>query len=93
MKVAAVYGTEHKGSTYNIVRLFLDRLHVAEENLSEFFLPRDMPHFCCGCVRCIEKGEEYCPHREAIAPIENAIEKADLIALASPCLLYTSRCV
>ena len=84
MKVAVVYGTEHRGSTYNIVQLFLDGLHVPEGELAEFFLPRDMPHFCCGCVRCIEKGEEYCPHREAIAPIENAIEKADLIVLASP---------
>lgn len=84
MKVAVVYGTEHRGSTYNIVQLFLDGLHVPEGDLSEFFLPRDMPHFCCGCVRCIEKGEEYCPHREAIASIETAMEKADLIVLASP---------
>jgi len=62
MKVAAVYGTEHKGSTYNIVRLFLDRLHVAEENLSEFFLPRGYAAFLLRMCEVYREGRRILPH-------------------------------
>lgn len=84
MKIVVVYGTEHKGSTYNIVQLFLENLLVTEENLTEIFLPRDMPNFCCGCGNCFMKGEEFCPHNEKVTPIKEAMGNADLIILASP---------
>lgn len=84
MKTVVIYGTEHKGSTYNIVKLFLKNLDVTDVNLKEFYLPKDLPDYCCGCVNCIKKGEEYCPHYKKTAPIIDAMETADLIILASP---------
>ncbi|WP_234978646.1 hypothetical protein [Anaerosalibacter sp. Marseille-P3206] len=57
------------------MQLFLENLLVEKENLSEFFLPKDMPNFCCGCTNCFLKGEEFCPHHEVIAPIKTAMEK------------------
>ncbi len=88
MKIVVIYGTEHRGSTYNIVQLFLENLLIEKENLSEFFLPKDMPDFCCGCTNCFLKGEEFCPHHEVIAPIKTAMEKADLLILASPVYVW-----
>ncbi len=84
MNIVAIYGSERKGSTYNIVQLILRRLQTESGSLTEFFLPRDMPHFCVGCSNCFSKGEEYCPHAASIAPIREAMVKADLIIFSSP---------
>ncbi|MBC8061169.1 MAG: flavodoxin family protein [Clostridiaceae bacterium] len=84
MNIVAIYGTEHKGSTYNIVQLFLGKLLGEQDELTEFYLPKDMPHFCQGCALCFGKGESFCPHRDKITPIQIAMGKANLIILASP---------
>ena len=84
MKTVAIYGIEHKGSTYNIVQMFMNKLNISKDNLTEFFLPKDMPHFCIGCNNCFMKGEESCPHQEYITPIKEAIRNAELVILASP---------
>lgn len=88
MNILVVYGTEHKGSTYNIVQLFLKKLLGERDKLTEFYLPKDMPHFCQGCALCFSKGESFCPHQDKITPIKTAMEKANLIILASPVYVY-----
>ena len=82
MKTVIVYGTERKGSTYNVVQLFVDYLNMSD--ITEISLPKDMPCFCVGCNNCFMKGEEFCPHKEYVAPIKNALYDAELIILASP---------
>ena len=82
MKTVIIYGTERKGSTYHLVRLFKDCLKIS--SLIEVSLPKDMPCFCVGCNNCFMKGEMFCPHEEYVTPIKNAIYEADLIILASP---------
>lgn len=52
--------------------------------MTQFSLPNDFDEPCAGCMRCIAEGEEYCPHRAKLAPIQAALEEADLIVLASP---------
>jgi multimeric flavodoxin WrbA len=84
MNIVAIYGSERKGSTYHIVQMFLERLRSEKDSLTEFFLPKDMPHFCVGCCNCFAKGEAHCPHHLAVAPIREAMRKADLIILSSP---------
>lgn len=84
MKVTVIYGTMHKGSTYNCVKLLLNHLQNNDTNITEFFLPKDMPHFCCSCFSCFLNGEETCPHYKEMNPIARSLEKADLIILASP---------
>ena len=59
MRVVTINGQNHKGSTYHIGRMLADRL-AAEGELTEFFLPRDLNHFCVGCYACIEDVER-CP--------------------------------
>ncbi|MFD3158008.1 flavodoxin family protein [Haloimpatiens sp. FM7330] len=88
MKIAAVYGTEHKGSTYHISQLFLEKLKPETSEVTEFFLPKDMPNFCCGCGSCFINGEKTCPHYSKINPIKEAIEKADLIIFSSPVYVF-----
>ncbi len=88
MKIFVVYGTEHMGSTYNITQLFLNKLRKQESYVTEFFLPKDMPHFCRGCSQCFMKGEEYCPHYEKVDKIKAAMEKADLLIFSSPVYVF-----
>jgi multimeric flavodoxin WrbA len=84
MKTVIIYGVEHKGSNYNVVQLFKKQLNISEDNLTEYFLPKDMPHFCRGCNNCFLKGENFCSHQNYITPIKEAILNAELIIFASP---------
>lgn len=88
MKIATVYGTEHRGSTYHISQLFLKKLTSETSEITEFFLPKDMPNFCCGCSSCFTKSEEACPHYNQVNTIREAIEKADLVIFASPVYVF-----
>lgn len=82
MKIAMIHGQNHKGSSYHIGRLLAGKL--AEENeISEFFLPRDLNHFCLGCYQCIE-DETKCPFYEEKRVIMEAVEKAELLIFTTP---------
>lgn len=58
MNITVIYSTGRKAQscTYNIARLLIREL-LADDELFEFQLPRDMPHICVGCYACI-KGQE-----------------------------------
>lgn len=83
MKITVINGTEIKGCTYNIKESFMQYFRNGNE-ITEFFLPKDMPHFCCGCKNCFIKAESLCPHAEYVMPIWNAILDADLLVFTSP---------
>lgn len=84
MKVIVIYGSMRKGSTYNCVQVFLESITDKITEKREFFLPKDMPHFCKGCFSCFINGEETCPHYKEMKLITKVLEDADLIILASP---------
>lgn len=88
MNITVIYGTEHKGSTYNITQLFLNKLITETSVITEIFLPKDMPHFCRGCSNCFMKGEEFCPDYKEINKIQKDMEKADLLIFSSPVYVY-----
>lgn len=83
MKIVVINGTEIKGCTYQIKEIFLEQLTKGNE-IQEFYLPRDMPHFCCGCKTCFMKSELKCPHAGHVMPIWNAVLAADLLVFTSP---------
>lgn len=83
MKIVVINGTEVKGCTYHMKELFLNALREDNE-IREFYLPRDMPGFCTGCKLCFIKNELSCPHSEYTMPIWNAMLEADLIVFAYP---------
>ncbi|MEY8356865.1 flavodoxin family protein [Lachnospiraceae bacterium 54-53] len=83
MKITVINGTEQKGCTYHIKESFLKELRSGNE-ITEFYLPKDLPHFCTGCKICFFKNERLCPHGAYTMPIWNAMLDSDLIVFASP---------
>lgn len=91
MKVVAIHGAIHKGSTYEISRQFIKELGVASSDVEEYFLPKDMSSFCTGCGNCFMISEDLCPHKLQLKPIINAMDLADLLIFTSPVyVLHTS---
>lgn len=82
MKITMIHGQNHKGSTYHIGRTLAEALEP-EANITEFFLPRDLNHFCLGCYTCME-DEEKCPFYEEKKRIADAMEQADLLIFTTP---------
>lgn len=83
MKIVVINGTEIRGCTYNMKEIFLSELK-ANNDITEFYLPKDMPHFCIGCKTCFFKDENLCPHGDHSMPIWHAIMASDLIVFAYP---------
>ncbi len=85
MKITVINGSMRHGSTWHAADTILRALSKrTQTQLTEFFLPRDMPHFCAGCFSCFLKGEAKCPHAASVQPIAEAILGADLVVLTSP---------
>lgn len=87
MIITAIHGQNHRGSTWHIADLLIRALGYGNE-VNEFFLPQDMPHFCIGCMNCITKGEETCPHREEMESILQVMDRADLLIFTTPTYAY-----
>lgn len=81
MRITLIHGQNHKGSTYHIGRMLADKFADAE--ISEFFLPKDLNHFCTGCYKCID-DESACPFYEEKHQIMNAVENAELLIFTTP---------
>lgn len=62
----------------------LDSLVGLNDEVFEFFLPKDGPKFCIGCNTCFLKGEEYCPEADKVQPIMKSMEESEIIILDSP---------
>jgi len=83
LNIVVINGTEVKGCTYHIKEFFLSELKD-NNKIEEFYLPRDMPHFCKGCKVCFFEDENLCPHASDTMPIWNSILSADLLVFATP---------
>ena len=90
MNIVMLNGQNHKGSTYHIGRMIIDKTEV-EKEVTEFFFPRDLDHFCQGCYNCIEDAAR-CPFYTEKQRIIDALDKADVIVVTSPtyCLNMTA---
>ena len=87
MKITIIHGQNHKGSTWHAAQELLKNIRPAHE-VTEFYLPRDLNHFCAGCYACI-KGRENCPFWQEKAPLDKALREADLLIFTTPtyCML------
>ncbi len=83
MKIVVINGTQVKGCTYQIKEIFLEDMRAGNE-IQEFDLPKDLPHFCCGCKVCIMQSEHKCPHAAWVVPIWEAMMAADLLVFSTP---------
>ena len=82
MKIVLIHGQNHKGSSYHIGHMITEKITV-ENEIKEFFLPKDLNHFCLGCYSCIE-GDQNCPFHEEKKRIMDAVEVADLLIFTTP---------
>ena len=82
MRIVMLNGQNHKGSSYHIGRAVIDRIEGNKE-VTEFFFPKDLDHFCLGCYRCIEDAAA-CPYYEEKKVILDAIDGADLLVVTTP---------
>ena len=82
MKIVMLNGQDHKGSSYHMGRSIIDKIQ-GEKEVREFFFPRDLPHFCLGCYRCIEDVTA-CPFYEEKKVILDAMDEADLLVVTTP---------
>ena len=84
MNITVIYGQGHRGNTWALTQLFLERLHDYNTHVDEFFLPDDRIGYCIGCQNCIMHSEHNCPHADAVQEIVSSIDIADVIIIASP---------
>ena len=82
MKIVAIHGQNHKGNTWNVANILLQDM-TCQKEVTEFFLPRDLNHFCTGCYACLE-GREKCPFWEDRKKLDDALRAADLLILTTP---------
>ncbi len=82
MKITMINGQNHKGSTYHIGKELIDRI-TGEKDVKEFFLPKDLNHFCSGCYACIE-DETKCPYYREKNIIMQEMEQSDLLVFTTP---------
>lgn len=82
MKIVLIHGQNHKGSSYHI-GWEIARKVEGENEITEFFLPKDLNHFCVGCYNCVH-DETKCPFYEEKSVIINAIREAKLLIFTTP---------
>lgn len=81
MKIVLIHGQNHKGSSYHISRMLAEQFSGSEIN--DFFLPKDLEHFCRGCYACVT-DEKNCPFYAEKKRIMDEVEKADLLIFSTP---------
>lgn len=87
MNITVINGTEKHGVTYRLKEMFLAGLKN-KANITEYYLPKDCPGFCNGCISCMVKGEHTCKDAEYIGRIEKSLLEADLIVMTSPAYVF-----
>ena len=87
MDITVINGTEKYGVTYRLKEIFLAAFKD-KANITEYYLPKDCPNFCKGCISCTIKGENTCKDAEYIGRIDKSLLEADLIVMTSPAYVF-----
>lgn len=82
MKIVMLNGQNHKGSSYHIGRMIADKIG-GDNEITEFFFPRDLNHFCLGCYKCVEDNTA-CPFWHEKKIILEAVKLAELLIITTP---------
>ena len=82
MNIVLIHGQNHTGSSCHIGRKIVDKI-TGEKTITEFFLPKDLNHFCTGCYSCID-DDNRCPYAAEKRRIMDVVEQADLLIFTTP---------
>lgn len=83
VKILVINGTEKHGVTYRLKEIFLEQFR-GKASITEYYLPKDCPAFCIGCVSCLLKGEHTCKDAKYTQKIATSLSESDLIVMTSP---------
>lgn len=85
MRYLIINGSPHKGNTWKLAECVVRNIkekdvhcEIREIHLMELGIP-----FCTGCSNCFRKGGQYCPHKDKMEIVLNALEWADGVIIAS----------
>jgi multimeric flavodoxin WrbA len=85
MKILAILGSPHKGSSYHAVKFLEKRMkRLGKVEFDYLFLKDANLKTCAGCLQCIQNGRNRCPHKDDLDSIINRMQSADGIMLSSP---------
>lgn len=89
MKITVICSTNRKdvSSTYHLAKRAAEKL-CGGDTPEYFFLPKDFSHFCIGCMQCIMGHHEKCAGYDALRPIRESMNQAQLIIFAVPVYVY-----
>lgn len=83
MTVLIIHGSPRKnGCSSNIAKLLANNLNP--EKVLDIELQKDNLPYCLGCLNCLNKGIEYCPHSNLTLEYKEKLLEADVIIVASP---------
>lgn len=87
MKITVINGTEKHGVTYKMKEMFVEQLRDDAE-ITEYYLPRDCPDFCAGCMMCFSDKQHLCKDAGYVQKIEKSLLEADLLVFTSPAYVF-----
>ena len=91
MNILIVNGTPHKSSGYYGAHALVDAFQQPGDVVDEVTCPIDGLGLCnfevCG-AKCVTEGEDLCPHIEALRPILQKLDAADLLVVTTPTYCY-----
>ncbi len=83
MTITIIHASPRANSSSSaIARVLASKFDGAE--ILEIDLQRDNLPYCKGCLLCVRKGMEFCPHSESVLVSKDKILKADLLIVATP---------
>ncbi|MDI6644777.1 MAG: flavodoxin family protein [Methanobacteriaceae archaeon] len=91
MNILTIIGSPRKkGNTYQTVKELEEKMKKLGDYEFEYLYLKDS-HLedCRGCFSCISKGIEFCPLKDDLELIEEKMEEADGLILASPVYVMT----
>ena len=87
MYITVINGTEKHGVTYRLKEMFLSEFKD-QASITEYYLPKDCPNFCNGCISCTIKGENTCKDAAYMRKLDKSLLEADLIVMTSPAYVF-----
>lgn len=85
MKILAILGSPHKGSSYHAIKIIETALkRKGKVDFEYLFLKDANLKTCAGCFQCLQKGQANCPHKDDRDRIIDKMQAADGIIFSSP---------
>lgn len=81
MKYLIINGSPRKQNTCTVIKQVKSNL---EGEFEEIHLMKENIPMCVGCYKCMDEGEEKCPHYDKINPIVDKIKQSDAIIVGCP---------